>query len=78
MSAYYNEFDPYAAQWLRNLIEAGHIAPGWIFWIAPELVMDGETSDLLYAFGGTCGWMLFTFGMIIHIIKTARPTAGGR
>ncbi|WP_110647565.1 DNA cytosine methyltransferase [Salinicola peritrichatus] len=26
--AYYNEFDPYAAQWLRNLIEAGHIAPG--------------------------------------------------
>ncbi|WP_110708542.1 DNA cytosine methyltransferase [Salinicola sp. CR57] len=26
--AYYNEIDPYAAQWLRNLIEAGHIAPG--------------------------------------------------
>ena len=28
MTAYYNEFDPYAAQWLRNLISAGHIAPG--------------------------------------------------
>lgn len=28
MAAYYNEFDPYAAQWLRNLIAAGHIAPG--------------------------------------------------
>ena len=28
MKAYYNEIDPYAAQWLRNLIEAGHIAPG--------------------------------------------------
>lgn len=28
MTAYYNEFDPYAAQWLRNLIAAGHIAPG--------------------------------------------------
>ncbi|WP_442592532.1 DNA cytosine methyltransferase [Parapusillimonas sp. JC17] len=28
MSAYYNEFDPYAAQWLRNLITGGHIAPG--------------------------------------------------
>ena len=27
-SAYYNEIDPYAAQWLRNLIGAGHIAPG--------------------------------------------------
>lgn len=28
MTAYYNEFDPYAAAWLRNLIAAGHIAPG--------------------------------------------------
>ena len=28
MSAYYNEIDPYAAQWLRNLISAGHIADG--------------------------------------------------
>lgn len=28
MAAYYNELDPYAAQWLRNLIAAGHIAPG--------------------------------------------------
>lgn len=27
-SAYYNEIDPYAAAWLRNLISAGHIAPG--------------------------------------------------
>ena len=27
-SAYYNEIDPYAAQWLRNLIANGHIAPG--------------------------------------------------
>ncbi|MFV3387879.1 DNA cytosine methyltransferase [Pseudomonas sp. NY15364] len=28
MAAYYNEIDPYAAQWLRNLIAGGHIAPG--------------------------------------------------
>ncbi|WP_321959033.1 DNA cytosine methyltransferase [Paraburkholderia tropica] len=28
MAAYYNEIEPYAAQWLRNLISAGHIAPG--------------------------------------------------
>ncbi|CAN7661215.1 DNA cytosine methyltransferase [Aquipseudomonas alcaligenes] len=28
MASYYNEIDPYAAQWLRNLIAAGHIAPG--------------------------------------------------
>lgn len=28
MAAYYNEHEPYAAAWLRNLIAAGHIAPG--------------------------------------------------
>lgn len=28
VSAYYNENDAFAAQWLRNLIAAGHIAPG--------------------------------------------------
>ncbi|MEO6918686.1 MAG: DNA cytosine methyltransferase [Collimonas sp.] len=28
MAAYYNEINKYAAQWLRNLISAGHIAPG--------------------------------------------------
>ena len=28
MSAYYNEIDPYAASWLRELIKAGHIADG--------------------------------------------------
>ena len=28
MAVYYNENDPYAAQWLRNLVTAGHIAPG--------------------------------------------------
>ncbi|RRO03825.1 DNA cytosine methyltransferase [Pectobacterium aquaticum] len=28
ISAYYNEIDPFAAQWLRNLIAGGHIAPG--------------------------------------------------
>ena len=28
MISYYNEIDPYAAQWLRNLIARGLIAPG--------------------------------------------------
>lgn len=28
MAAFYNEIDPHAAQWLRNLIAAGLIAPG--------------------------------------------------
>ena len=26
--SYYNEIDPFAAEMLRNLIKAGHIAPG--------------------------------------------------
>lgn len=30
MAAYYNENNPHAAQWLRNLIKAGHIAPGYV------------------------------------------------
>ena len=30
MTAYYNEIDPSVAKWLRNLIEAGHIAPGYV------------------------------------------------
>lgn len=31
MTAFYNERDPYAAEWLRNLIAAGHgrIVEGW-------------------------------------------------
>ena len=29
-SAYYNEFDAYPAQWLRNLAAAGHITAGTV------------------------------------------------
>ncbi len=43
MAAYYNEIDPYAAQWLRNLIEAGHIAPGVV---DERSIEDVRPSDL--------------------------------
>jgi DNA (cytosine-5)-methyltransferase 1 len=43
MTAYYNEHDPYAAQWLRNLIAAGHIAPGKV---DERSIEDVRPSDL--------------------------------
>lgn len=49
----------------------------WFFWIGPRLLADGETADVLLAFVGTSGWLLISFGMVVHIIKTARPTAAG-
>lgn len=43
LSAYYNEHDPYAAQWLRNLIAAGHIAPGDV---DERSILDVQADDL--------------------------------
>jgi len=42
---YYNEIDPYAAQWLRNLIEAGHIAPGVVDERSIEDVLPSELAN---------------------------------
>jgi len=50
----------------------------WFIWIGPDLVGTGTTEALLYAFAGTCAWLLISFGLAVHIIKTARPTAGAR
>ena len=49
----------------------------WFFWAGPYLVGTGTNEALLYAFAGTCAWLLTSFGLAIQIIKTARPTAGG-
>jgi len=51
---------------------------GWFFWAGPGLVGTGTTEALLYAFAGTCAWLLISFGLATHIIKKARPTVGGR
>ncbi|HCI6776824.1 TPA: DNA cytosine methyltransferase [Klebsiella quasipneumoniae subsp. quasipneumoniae] len=45
-SAYYNENNPFAAQWLRNLIAAGHIAPGEV----DERSIEDVTPDDLRGF----------------------------
>lgn len=41
-AAYYNEIDPFAAQWLRNLIDAGQIAPGIVDERSIEDVTPGD------------------------------------
>ncbi|MBU9579016.1 DNA cytosine methyltransferase [Ralstonia mannitolilytica] len=43
MTAYYNEIDAHAAAWLRNLIAAGHIAPGDV---DERDIQDVHPSDL--------------------------------
>ena len=58
MTAYYNEIDPYAAQWLRNLIEAGHIAPGEV---DTRSIVDVRPDELAgfeqcHFFAGLGGW----------------------
>lgn len=44
MTAYYNEFDPKAAAWLRELIKAGHIAPGDV---DERSIVDIRPSDII-------------------------------
>ncbi|WP_180244819.1 DNA cytosine methyltransferase [Enterobacter hormaechei] len=58
MTAYYNEYDPFAAQWLRNLIDAGLIAPGFV---DERSITDVTPSDLegfkqCHFFAGIGGW----------------------
>lgn len=60
MTAYYNEFNPYAAAWLRNLIAAGHIAPGDV---DERSIADVRPDDLrgyaqCHFFAGIGGWSL--------------------
>ena len=56
--AYYNEIDPYAAEWLRNLIKAGHIIDGEvdtrsIVDVSPD---DIKHFDQCHFFAGIAGW----------------------
>lgn len=58
MTAYYNEFDPYAAQWLRNLIDAGLIAHGHV---DSRSIVDVSPDDIrgyaqVHLFAGLGGW----------------------
>lgn len=60
MTAFYNEIDPYAAQWLRNLIAAEHIAHGVVDERSIEDIepaeLDGYTQ--CHFFAGIGVWSL--------------------
>ena len=56
--AYYNEIDPYAAQWLTNLAAAGHLPAGTV---DRRSILDVEPGDLAgydecHFFAGIGGW----------------------
>jgi DNA (cytosine-5)-methyltransferase 1 len=58
MANYYNEFEPYAADWLRNLIKAGHIPDGEV---DTRSIVDVQPYDLRgftqwHFFAGISGW----------------------
>lgn len=58
MSAYYNEVEPYAAAWLRNLIATGLIASGYV---DERDIRDVRAADLAgyrqcHFFAGIGGW----------------------
>ena len=58
MTAYYNEHDPFAAAWLRNLIAAGLIAPGDVDERSIEDVQPDDLKNYTQAhfFAGIGGW----------------------
>jgi DNA (cytosine-5)-methyltransferase 1 len=58
MTAYYNEIDPFAAEWLRQLIKKGLIADGIV---DERSIVDVESEDLgeftqCHFFAGIGGW----------------------
>ena len=58
MAVYYNEIDKYAAQWLRNLIAAGHLPAGDV---DERSIVDVRPADLkgytqCHFFAGIGGW----------------------
>lgn len=64
--AYYNEIDPFAAEWLCNLIRSGHIAPGEVDTRSIEDVrpkdLDGFTQCHFFAGIGVWSYALRNAG----------------
>jgi DNA (cytosine-5)-methyltransferase 1 len=60
MTAYYNEHDPFAAAWLRELIKANHIPDGIVDERSIEDVIPAELAEFTqcHFFAGIGGWPL--------------------
>jgi DNA (cytosine-5)-methyltransferase 1 len=74
--AYYNEFDPYTAAWLRNLIAAGIIPDGEV---DERSILDVDPADVAgftqaHYFAGVGGW---AFALRLAGWPDERPAATG-
>lgn len=74
MRAYYNECEPFAAQWLRNLVSAGLIAPGDV---DERDIRDVHPSDLkgytqCHFFAGVKGK-----ARVLQACNSSDPAIGG-
>lgn len=58
MIAFYNEVEPYAAEWLRSLVAAGHVAAGHVDSRSIEDVSprDVRSATQAHFFAGIGGW----------------------
>jgi DNA (cytosine-5)-methyltransferase 1 len=76
VSAYYNEIDPYCAEWLRNLIREGLIAPGEVDQRDIREVdprdLDGFTQ--CHFFAGIGGW---SYALRLAMYPDDRPVWTG-
>jgi len=89
MSAYYNEIDPFAAEWLRSLIDSGLIADGEVDERSIEDVKPYEIKEFTqcHFFAGIgvwslalrqAGWDSLPSGTLARLRKRNRRAASGR
>lgn len=77
---YYNEFDPHAAQWLRNLMEIGLIPFGEV---DERSILDVTSNDLkgytqCHFFAGIGGWAYAESGLSCLVDGVLFRLADGR
>lgn len=73
---YYNEFDPKAAAWIRELIAASHIPPGEVDTRSITEIKPDELRGFTqcHFFAGIAGWPL---ALALAEVDPARPLWAG-